>query len=527
MYDVIIVGAGTAGCVLAERLSRSGRHKVLLVEAGGAPTTRFVSIPAAFPKLFKSRFDWAFESEPQTAVGGRRVFTPRGKMLGGSSNMNAQVHQWCHPQDYQDWLTAGATGWAWTDVAPIFRAQENWLGEDPENLRGRYGPLRATPNRNARPLAMAFVEAARRAGLGEQRYYNGGAYLGAWISEIAHRDGKRFSTYQACLEPAMRRANLEILTDAQATHITFESGRATGVRLTREGEEITRLGRAIVLAAGAIGSPQLLTLSGIGPTARLAELGIPVRIDAPEVGANLQDHPLIPMVFRTRSTDTLKSAESPLNVLRYLLLKRGMLASNGIEAIAFAQIQPRPSVAPDLELIFTPMDFRDQFLEPPLEHAFGVGVAVVAPRSRGRVSVRSPDPFVSPAIDLGLLSDADGIDARVMLAGMRLTRKIAATAPLADGNAGEMRPGESAVTDAELMVYAGQTLQTVYHPTSTCRMGGDARAVTDPQLRVRGVDGLWVVDASVMPSAPRGHPNAVVAMIASRAADWIDAGLRA
>ena len=525
MHDLIIVGAGTAGCVLAELLSKSGKLQVLLIEAGGPPASRFVSIPAAFSKLFKSNLDWAFESEPQMAVGGRRVFTPRGKMLGGSSNINAQIHQWCHPADFDGWVASGAPGWGWTDVASAFRSQEAWHGEDGDHSRGHDGPMVVSPNRNARPLSYAFVEAARRAGLGEQPHYNGGAYEGAWICELTHKDGKRFSAYDAYLKPAMRRSNLDVVIDAHAMRVVLEGGRATGVSVRCGDVEKVIAARGVVLAAGVFGSPQLLMLSGVGPAATLAGLGIQVRYDAPEVGANLQDHPVLPIVFRTRGTNTFKNAESRLSLLRYLVFKSGMLASNGCEAFAFAEVHPSRSSAPNLELIFVPFDFRHQFLEPPQVHAFSIGAAVVSPRSRGRVFLRSADPLAPLGIDFGLLSDPEGIDASVLWAGVRLGRRIAATAPLEAENAGELRPGETVERDSDLLAYACKELQTVYHPTSTCRMGSDSRAVVDPQLRVRGVDGLWVADASVMPSVPRGHPNAVVAMIAQRAAGWIEAFL--
>jgi choline dehydrogenase len=527
VFDAIVVGAGTAGCVLAERLTGSGRLRVLLIEAGGAPTSRFVSIPAAFTKLFKGDHDWNFETEAQVALAGRRIYTPRGKMLGGSSNMNAMMHQWCHPADFDGWVEAGAAGWGWSEVTPVFQEQERWMGEDGDPGRGRNGRMSIEPNHNARPLTHLFVEAARRAGLGKEERYNGHAYEGAWVAELAHRGGKRFSAYHACLEPAMRRANLEVVSGAHATKIEVDGGRATGVSVRRGAQEQTFAGRAVVLAAGAYGSPQLLMLSGVGPAAVLKPLGLPVHVDAPEVGENLQDHPVLPMVYGTRSRNTLKSAESPLELLRYLVLKRGMLASGGVEGFAFTQTHPGPVGAPDLELMFLPFEARREFLEPPQAHAFSLGPAVVAPRSRGRLTLRSQDALVPPAIDPGLLSDPEGIDASVLWAGVRLSRRIAATSPLAEYNTGELRPGASVQSDRELLDYASVALQTVYHPTSTCRMGLDARAVVDPQLRVRGLDGLWIADASVMPSVPRGHPNAVVAMIARRAADWIERAIAA
>ena len=525
MYDVVIVGAGTAGSVLAERLTRSGKLRVLLLEAGGPPKNRFVAIPAAFPKLFKTALDWAFESEPQRAVHGRRIFTPRGKMLGGSSNMNAMMHQWCHPADFDSWAHAGAGGWAWADVQPAFREQENWRGDGGGDARGRDGPMRIEPNRNASPLTHRFVDAARNAGLGSEPHYNGHAYSGAWIAELAHRDGQRYSAYHAYLEPAMRRANLEVAGDAQVLKVDIENGQATGVRFLRGGAEREARARAVVLAAGAYGSPHLLMLSGVGAADTLRAQQIPVKVDSPEVGENLQDHPVIPLVFRTRSRHTLFDAESLPQLFRYLLFKRGMLASNGVEGFAFTQAQPGGAAGPDLEIMFMPVEFRAQFLEPPTEHAFSLGAAVVAPHSRGSVTLASADPLAAPRIDPNLLGDAEGRDAAVLWEGVRLSRKIAATPPLADDAVCELQPGTDVQTPEELRDYASRTLQTVYHPTSTCRMGSDAHAVVDPTLRVNGVAGLWVADASVMPSVPRGHPNAVVAMIANRGATWIEASL--
>jgi len=525
MRDLIIVGGGTAGCVLAERLSNSGKLKVLLIEAGGRPASRFVSIPAGFPKLFKTPLDWNLETEPQIAVKGRRIFTPRGKMLGGCSNMNAQIHQWCHPADFDGWETQGATGWGWSDVAPVFRAQECWTGDNSDDERGRRGPMFIAPNVNTRSLTHAFIAAARQAGFGEQDRYNGCAYEGAFIVDLAHKNGRRFSAYDAYLNPAMRRSNLEVITDAHVTKVIIEKGRATGVALRRGNEEVTFTSRGVVLSAGAFGSPQLLMLSGVGPAAVLAEFGLPVQVDAPDVGENLQDHPTLPVVFRARSTDTLKRAESPLNLVRYFVFKRGMLASNGVEGIAFKCVGNGNELAPNLEIMFLPFEARNQLLEPPQEHAFCLAPAVVAPQSRGRLRLQGPDPLLPPQIDLGLLSDASGADASVLWEGVRLSRKIAATLPLASANAGEMRPGASVNSDEDLLTYASTELQTVYHPTSTCRMGSDTRAVVDPKLRVRGVDSLWIADASVMPSVPRGHPNAVVAMIAERAAGGIEPAL--
>ncbi len=523
MHDVIIVGAGTAGCVLAERLSSSGRLRVTLIEAGGKPASPFVKIPAGFAKLFKSKLDWNFESEPQIAADGRRIFTPRGKMLGGSSNMNAQIHQWCHPADFDEWVTAGAAGWGWEEVAPTFREQECWLGEESNDARGRNGPMLVSPNMNAHRLSKAFVEAARAAGVGDQPSYNGDAFEGAWLTELAHKDGQRFSAFDAYLKPAMQRSNLQVVRDAQVLRVERSNGRATGVTVQLGGVEKTFAARGVILAAGAFGSPQLLMLSGIGPAAALKQLGIPVYYDAPEVGANLQDHPMVPVIFSTRGTDTFKKAESPMSLLRYLLFKRGMLASNAVEAMAFTHSSGVKGTPPDIELILAPFQWSNQGLEAPQVDAVSIGVAVVAPRSRGSLRLRSANPLDAPLIDFGLLTDTEGRDAAATLAGTRLARKIATVSPLADLVEKEIFPGPAISDDAELLAKLTSEIQTVYHPTSTCRMGSDLRAVVDSQLQVRGAEDLWVVDASVMPAVPRGHPNAVVAMIANRAAGMIAA----
>ena len=497
---------------------------MLLIEAGGKPASMFVKMPAGFAKLFKSKFDWALQSEPQRAAAGRVVFVPRGRMLGGCSNINAQIHQWCHPADFEEWEAAGACGWSWHDVMPAFQEQERWLGPPSDRPRGRTGAMVISPNRAAHPLTHAFVAAARAAGLPALTDYNGGAYEGVALCQLAHKDGQRFSAYDAFLAPARSRSNLSILTNAQALRIEFENQRASSVVVRNGGEQRTlHATKGVILAAGAFGSPHLLMLSGIGDPAQLQRYGIAVRCAAPDVGANLQDHPMVGAGFRVRRKDTFAKAETPLNLLRYIFLRNGMLTSNAVEAFAFARTRPDVSSAPDLELLFAPFEWRNEGLEKPQVHAFTLGTIAVAPRSRGRVALKSGDPLVAPAIDFGLLSDPDGEDEAVLLAGFRWIRKIAATQPLAAECVDEFEPGAHVTSARDLRDFINTRLQTVYHPTSTCRMGADDRSVVDAQLRVRGVTGLWVADASVMPTVPRGHPNAVVAMIAHRAAAMIEA----
>ncbi len=504
--DYLIVGGGTAGCVLAERLSASGKYRVLLVEAGGPPRSPFVKIPAGFAKLFKGSCDWNYGTEPQCHVGNRQVYVPRGRMLGGSANMNALIHQWGHPADFDDW---GVDGWAWQDVMPVFRKLESELVFE--------------TNRDAHPAANDFVDAARQTLGHRHARYNGKAYEGAWISEIVTRGGKRRSVYDSHLKPALRRPNLSVITGSKVHRIVFEQERAMGVSLMVGGElRSIRASGGVILSAGAIESPALLMRSGIGNGYDLEQRGIEAKVHSPHVGRHLQDHPMAVPTFATVHSRTYKSAESLPNLLNYLFRKRGPLASNVAEAIAFARSSSE-LIAPDIELLFAPLEWRKEALEPPAINAFSIGVAVVAPQSRGEIRLMSKDAYDVPLLDFGLFSDANGSDRKAMLSGMRLARRIASTSPFSEHLACEHAPGTAAQSDEALWRWICEEVQTVYHPACSCRMGDAGHAVVSPELAVHGTERLWIADASVMPNLVRGHPNTAVAMIAARAAGFIAA----
>lgn len=507
--DYIIVGGGTAGCVLAERLSASGKDNVLVIEAGERPTNPFVKIPAGFARLFKSGCDWDYATAPQQSARHRTIYVPRGKMLGGSANMNASIHQWGHPTDFDGWSSMGAHGWAWRDVQPLFDALESQVAFE--------------TNGNTHEATSAFVATVRQLFGNSAQRYNGSAYEGAWIAEISTRRGRRHSVYDSHLRPALRRRNLTIMTGAKVDRVIFEAGRATGVILVNDLQIDANAG--VILTAGAIESPTLLMRSGIGEYDHLHAMGISTQVHSPHVGRHVQDHPMVVPSFATVRSNSYKSAESLSNLLTYLFRKKGPLASNAAEAIAFVRSSPKLHL-PDTELLFAPFEWRNEALASPSIHAISIGVAVAAPCSRGRIQLASKNPQAAPIIDLGLLTDDDGIDRRTMLAGLKCARTVAATAPLSEYLTVEHAPGTQSVSDEALYDWICNEVQTVYHPSCSCRMGSAQSGVVSPQLAVHGVERLWIADASVMPSLIRGHPNMAVAMIASRAAGFINAANR-
>jgi choline dehydrogenase len=512
VHDVVIVGGGTAGCVLASRLTEDPDVSVLLLEAGRRSRRLETRIPAAFSKLYRTEVDWGDSTTPQAALDGREVVFPRGRMLGGSAEMNAMMVLRGHRADYDGWAAGGCTGWSWEDVEPAFARSRSVF------------PLAELPDRHV--LAEAFVHSAQAVGIPPAEDLNGEDNEGVGFVPVSQRRGRRFSVLDGYFAPARRRPNLTVVTGAQVTRVLIEGGRAVGVAfVTRDGElDEARAAREVVLCAGAIGTPHVLQLSGIGPRLPLERAGIEFVHESPGVGANLRDHLANGLLVRTRGAETLASAESFRNLARWALLGRGPLTSNLGEAVAF--VRSRPGLAlPDLELLLAPVLFENEGLKPPSEHGLTLAVVLLVPRSTGTVLLRSADPREPPAIDPRYLTDPDAEDEATLLRGLRLARRVLAQEPLASFVDGEILPGDDARTDDQLRAHLRALSQTLYHPAGTCRMGSDAGAVVDARLRVRGIDGLRIADASVMPALPRGHTNWPTVMIAERASDFVSADL--
>ena len=513
MHDIVIVGAGTAGCVLASRLTEDPDVSVLLLEAGPRDRKLEIRIPAAFSKLYRSDVDWGDSTVPQEELDGREIVFPRGRVLGGSAAMNAMMVLRGHPADYDAWAAAGCTGWTWSNVEPAFA----------RSTAGPF-PLAELPDRHV--LTEAFVHAAQAAGIPFSDDLNGNENAGVGYVRVSQRRGRRFSVADGYLRPARRRPNLTVLTKALVTRVVVERGRAVGIAYRVDGDEEEEMptGREVILCSGAIGSPHLLQLSGIGPREPLEEAGVEVVHELPGVGANLLDHLANGLLVRTQGVETLASAESLRNLASWALRGRGPLTSNVAEAAAFVRTRPDAST-PDLELIFLPVLFEEEGLKQPTEDGLTLGVVLLQPRSAGTVSLRSPDPLDPPAIDPRYLTDPSGQDVRTLIHGLRLARRVLAQQPLASFVDEELLPGAGARSDDDLLAHLRARSQTLYHPVGTCRMGTDPLAVVDPTLRVRGIDGLRVVDASVIPRLPSGHTNWPTVMVAERAAELVSAAV--
>jgi choline dehydrogenase len=516
-FDYIIVGAGSAGSVLAGRLSENPGQRVLLLEAGGSDWHPFIHVPAGLAKLIDlDHLNWSYETEPEPAMNGRRMYWPRGKVLGGSSSINAMCYCRGQPEDYDSWARNGAEGWGFSEVLPYFIK-----AEDQENgasaFHGVGGPLAVSNLRHTNPLSAVFLDAARQAGHPETDDFNGPQQHGFDYYQVTQRDGRRCSAAVAYLRPARRRSNLTISTHSHVQTIIWDGNRAAGVRYLRRGKTLTAEGGRVILAGGAINSPQLLMLSGIGPADDLRSLGIDVHLDAPGVGRNLQDHLDICTLVQCREPISYDQVSEFTSGLRYLFGRKGPASSNIAEAGGFIVSRHARDERPDIQMHFVPAFLDDHGRNTLPGHGMTIHACALRPESRGRVTLKSADPFAAPAMQPNYMST--DYDRRLMLECARLAREIFAQDAFRRYVGDEVYPGADVQSDEAVLDFVRRKAESIYHPIGTCRMGNDDMAVVDPRLDVRGVDALSVVDASVMPTLVSGNTNAPTIMIAEKFAD--------
>lgn len=522
-FDYLIVGGGSAGCVLAARLSEDADASVCLLEAGKPDTSLFVRVPAGTAAMLPTRHNnWAFETEPQPGLNGRRGYQPRGRTLGGSSAINAMIYTRGHPSDYDGWAEAGNPGWSWSEVLPWFRrSEDNSRGADA--WHGVGGPLSVSDLRSPNPICEDFLRAAEQAGFARNPDFNGAEQEGVGLYQVTQRNGERWSAARAFLAPARERPNLTVLTRARATRILFEGRRAVGVEY-RQGQAtmVLRARREVLLASGALQSPQLLMLSGVGPREELRRHGIPVLHERPGVGRDLHDHLDYVSCYRSARRElfgfSVRGAARTLGaMLEFRRQRTGMMTTNFAEAGGFLKTDPGLA-APDVQLHFVVGIVDDHSRKLHWGHGYSCHVCILRPKSRGRVGLRSADPMAAPLVDPNFLGDAD--DLEVLVRGYKALREIMQADALAPWRGADIY-GASLTTDDRIREAIRQRADTVYHPVGSCRMGPDDGAVVDTRLRVHGLEGLRVVDASIMPAVVGGNTNAPTIMIAERAAAMI------
>ena len=529
MVDYIIIGGGSAGCVLAARLSEDPQVRVALFEAGPADRSVLIHCPAGLALLAKSgQANWKFQTTPQQGLNGRRGYQPRGKVLGGSSSVNAMIYARGHHRDYDGWAAAGNPGWAWADVLPFFKhAEHNERGAD--DWHGTGGPLNVMDLRSPNRYSPHFVDAAMQAGYAHNEDFNGAEQEGVGLYQVTHKNGERYSAAKAYLTPNLNRPNLQVITGAQTTRILLEGAsgrpRAVGVEFLQNGQrQELRAAREVLLSAGALQSPQLLMLSGIGPGGQLHQHGIPVQHELPGVGRNLQDHVDVVTVYDAPQLTDLfgLSFKGALNVLRGIAewrrTRSGMLTTNFAEAGGFIRSQAGEAI-PDLQLHFVVGKLVDHGRTTTTGHGYSCHVCLLRPKSRGSVRLAGPDALAAPLIDPNFLGERD--DVNRLIRGFKLMRSILSQPALARFGAQELPASAVAKTDMQIEQFIRNHADTIYHPAGSCRMGPGETDVVDAQLRVHGVQGLRVVDASVMPSLIGGNTNAPVIMIAEKAAAMI------
>ena len=522
--DYVIVGAGSAGCVLAARLSEDPKTSVILLEAGGNDSNMWIHIPLGFGKTFANpKVNWCYETEPEPGAAGRKIFWPRGKVLGGSSSINGMVYIRGQHEDFDLWRQFGNTGWSSSDVLPYFkRAEDQTRVKDDFHATG--GPLCVSDVEEGHPLCEAFIKACTEAGYKRNDDFNGRSQDGAGYHQTTIAKGRRCSTAVGYLHPAMKRPNLRVVTHAHTQKVLFAGTRATGVAFRQDGQDrIATARRETILCGGAIGSPQILMLSGVGPHAHSQEMGIPVVHHLPGVGQSLQDHYSAGIKLKCTQPITvndvmLSNVRKVKTGLEYLFRRTGPLAAISATAALFARTRPELAT-PDVKLSIStfsadrPQDGLHKW------SGFTVIAYQLRPESRGEICLKSPDPAAAPAMRPNYL--AAETDRRAIVGGLKIARGLLASHHMRGFIASEFKPGEAVQTDAQLLQYARETGGTVFHPTSTCKMGVDPMAVVDPELRVYGIEGLRVVDASVMPTVVSGNTNAGTIMIAEKAADMI------